>query len=123
MNTMQQYANAKALAPDALLLFRLGDFYELFLDDARTACNLLGLRLTTRDYDGDPVAMAGFPYHQLDGYLAKLIAAGYRAAVCEQITAPPAKPKPALMNSVPPANTDVSPGAPGFDTRRQPTLF
>jgi DNA mismatch repair protein MutS len=85
---MQQYHEAKAAAPDALLLFRMGDFYELFFDDARTAARLLGLSLTSRDKGENPVPMAGFPHHQLDAYLAKIIAAGQRAAICEQVEDP-----------------------------------
>ena len=85
---MKQYHEAKAAAGDALLLFRMGDFYELFFEDAKKAAHLLGLSLTSRDKGPNPVAMAGFPYHQLDGYLAKIINAGMRAAVCEQVEDP-----------------------------------
>ncbi|TWU02387.1 DNA mismatch repair protein MutS [Stieleria varia] len=86
---MKQYHEAKKACGDALLFFRMGDFYELFLDDAKKAAGLLGLTLTSRDKDSDnPTAMAGFPHHQLDGYLRKLIQAGYRAAVCEQVEDP-----------------------------------
>jgi len=85
---MQQYQAAKAACPDALLLFRMGDFYELFHDDARTAARLLNLTLTSRDKGENPIPMAGFPHHQLESYLAKLIAAGCRAAVCEQVEDP-----------------------------------
>ncbi|MFM7070821.1 MAG: DNA mismatch repair protein MutS, partial [Planctomycetota bacterium] len=85
---MQQYHDAKQACGDALLLFRMGDFYELFFEDAKTAARVLGLTLTSRDKGENPVPMAGFPYHQLDGYLAKLIRAGHRAAVCEQVEDP-----------------------------------
>ncbi len=85
---MQQYHEAKAAAGDALLLFRMGDFYELFFDDAKTAARVLGIALTSRDKGENPVPMAGFPYHQLDAYLAKIIAAGHRAAICEQVEDP-----------------------------------
>ena len=85
---MQQYHDAKAAAGDALLLFRMGDFYELFHEDAKTAARVLGLALTSRDKGDNPVPMAGFPYHQLDAYLAKIIAAGHRAAICEQVEDP-----------------------------------
>ncbi len=91
MNTtpmMRQYHEAKQSCPDALLLFRMGDFYELFHDDAKTAARILGLTLTSRDKGENPVPMAGFPYHQLDGYLAKLISHGQRVAVCEQMEDP-----------------------------------
>ena len=86
---MKQYHEAKAACGDALLLFRMGDFYELFLEDAKEAAKVLGLTLTSRDKDSaNPTAMAGFPHHQLDQYLCKLIQAGYRAAVCEQVEDP-----------------------------------
>ena len=85
---MVQYYEAKKVAPDALLLFRMGDFYELFHDDAKTAARTLGLALTSRDKGENPIPMAGFPHHQLDGYLGKLITAGFRAAVCEQVEDP-----------------------------------
>lgn len=85
---MQQYHQAKQTAGDALLLFRMGDFYELFYDDAKIAARALGLSLTSRDKGENPIPMAGFPYHQLDQYLAKIIAAGHRAAICEQIEDP-----------------------------------
>ena len=76
---MQQYHDAKQAAGDAILLFRMGDFYELFHEDAKTAARELGLSLTSRDKGENPIPMAGFPHHQLDQYLAKLIARGFRA--------------------------------------------
>ena len=85
---MQQYHEAKQAAGDALLLFRMGDFYELFFEDAKTAARVLGLSLTSRDKGENPIPMAGFPHHQLDGYLSKIIAAGLRGAVCEQVEDP-----------------------------------
>jgi DNA mismatch repair protein MutS len=85
---MQQYEDAKAVCGDALLLFRMGDFYELFFEDAKAAARALGLTLTSREKGENAVPMAGFPYHQLDSYLGKLIAAGFRAAVCEQVEDP-----------------------------------
>ncbi len=85
---MQQYHQAKAACPDAILLFRMGDFYELFHDDAKAAAKLLGLTLTSRDKSENPIPMAGFPHHQLDSYLAKLVRAGKRVAVCEQVEDP-----------------------------------
>ena len=85
---MQQYMDAKQACGDALLLFRMGDFYELFYEDAKSAARTLGLTLTSRDKGENPIPMAGFPYHQLEGYLGKLIAAGFRAAVCEQVEDP-----------------------------------
>ncbi|MGC8640605.1 MAG: DNA mismatch repair protein MutS [Isosphaeraceae bacterium] len=87
---MQQYRELKARDPDALLLFRMGDFYELFGDDAERASALLGIALTTRDRDkGDQaMPMAGFPHPALETYLAKIVQAGLRAAVCEQLEDP-----------------------------------
>ena len=85
---MQQYHDAKKLCGDALLLFRMGDFYELFHDDAKIAAEAVGLTLTSRDKSDNPVPMAGFPHHQLDGYLAKLIRLGHRVAICDQVEDP-----------------------------------
>ena len=82
---MQQYRELKARDPDALLLFRMGDFYEMFGDDAERASALLGLALTSRDKGEDAVPMAGFPHPALESYLAKIVQAGLRAAVCEQV--------------------------------------
>ncbi|WP_152053968.1 DNA mismatch repair protein MutS [Tautonia marina] len=82
---MQQYRELKARDPDALLLFRMGDFYELFGEDAERASALLGLALTSRDKGADAIPMAGFPHPALESYLAKIVAAGHRAAVCEQV--------------------------------------
>ncbi len=85
---MQQYHDAKELCGDALLFFRMGDFYELFHDDAKIAAEAVGLTLTSRDKSENPVPMAGFPHHQLDGYLAKLIRMGHRVAICDQVEDP-----------------------------------
>ena len=83
---MQQYLALKAQAPDKLLLFRMGDFYELFYDDARKAARLLNITLTRRgESAGAPVVMAGVPYHQLDTYLARLVRLGEPAAIAEQV--------------------------------------
>ena len=79
---MQQYRDAKAKHPDMLLLFRMGDFYELFETDAETAHKVLGLTLTSRDKE---MPMAGFPHHQLEQYLQKLLRLGHRVAVCDQV--------------------------------------
>jgi DNA mismatch repair protein MutS len=84
---MQQYQDAKERHPGMLLFFRMGDFYELFHDDAQTAAQVLGLTLTSRD---KTVPMAGFPHHQLEHYLQKLLHLGYRAAVCDQVEDPAA---------------------------------
>jgi DNA mismatch repair protein MutS len=85
---MRQYDQAKQACGDALLLFRMGDFYELFHDDAKQAAKVLGLTLTSRDKSANAVPMAGFPHHQLDAYMAKLIKRGFRVAVCEQVENP-----------------------------------
>ena len=86
---MQQYDEAKQACGDALLFFRMGDFYELFFEDAKIAARALGLTLTSRDKNSDnPVPMAGFPHHQVEGYLSKLITQGYRVAICEQVEDP-----------------------------------
>ncbi|MDP3870862.1 DNA mismatch repair protein MutS [Phenylobacterium sp.] len=83
---MQQYLRIKADFPATLVLFRMGDFYELFYDDARKAARLLNITLTQRgESAGQPVVMAGVPYHQLDNYLARLIRAGESAAIVEQV--------------------------------------
>src|SRR6266478_9755800 len=85
---MKKYQDAKAACPDALLLFRMGDFYELFHDDAKVAARTLGLALTSRDKGENATPMAGFPYHQLQAYLGKLVAAGLRVAICDQMEDP-----------------------------------
>jgi len=89
---MKQYMEFKAKHPDAILLFRVGDFYETYQDDARKASNILGITLTrnskTKGPDGKPVEMAGFPHHALDTYLPKLVRAGRRVAICDQLEDP-----------------------------------
>jgi len=85
---IRQYHEAKAQAKDALLFFRLGDFYELFYDDARVAAQLLGITLTSRAKGDDRVPMAGVPHHAAKGYVARLVAAGYKVALCDQVEVP-----------------------------------
>ena len=83
---MQQYLRIKADFPDTLVFYRMGDFYELFFDDARKANRLLDITLTSRGQSGgEPIAMAGVPVHSVDGYLAKLIKLGEPVAICEQV--------------------------------------
>ena len=83
---MRQYLRTKAEHDGVLLFYRMGDFYELFYDDARRAAQLLGITLTQRGASaGQPIPMAGVPYHQLDNYLAKLVRLGESAAICEQV--------------------------------------
>ena len=75
---MRQYLEQKAEVGEAILLFRMGDFYETFYDDAKTISRVLGLTLTTRNKNSDePIPLAGVPYHALDTYLARLVRAGY----------------------------------------------
>src|SRR5512142_423566 len=83
---MAQYLRIKADFPDTLVFYRMGDFYELFYDDARKANRLLDITLTARGTSaGEPVAMAGVPVHSVEGYLAKLIRMGEAVAICEQV--------------------------------------
>src|SRR5262245_1668521 len=86
---MAQYLAAKAQHPDALLFFRMGDFYEMFFEDAEKAAAALGIALTKRgQHQGGDIPMAGVPWRQADAYLLKLIRAGFRVAVCEQMEDP-----------------------------------
>lgn len=85
---MRQYYAAKAKYPDAVLLFRVGDFYETFGSDAVTTSRVLGIVLTARNNGGTDVELAGFPHHSVDNYLPKLVRAGYRVAICEQLEKP-----------------------------------
>ncbi|MEZ4951706.1 MAG: DNA mismatch repair protein MutS [Saprospiraceae bacterium] len=85
---MSQYWKVKAKYPDAILLFRVGDFYETFGEDAVTASKVLGIVLTSRNNGGDQTELAGFPHHSMDMYLPKLVRAGYRVAICEQLEKP-----------------------------------
>ena len=89
---MKQFMDLKSKHPDALLLFRVGDFYETYQNDARKAANVLGITLTksskSKGPDGKPLEMAGFPHHALDTYLPKLIRAGERVAICDQLEDP-----------------------------------
>ncbi|MFQ5489013.1 MAG: DNA mismatch repair protein MutS, partial [Gammaproteobacteria bacterium] len=90
---MQQYQRIKGEHPDMLVFYRMGDFYELFYDDARRAAELLDITLTTRGQSaGEPIPMAGVPHHAVDNYLARLVALGESVALCEQV-GDPAKSK------------------------------
>jgi len=90
---MQQYLRIKAEHPDMLVFYRMGDFYELFFDDARKAARLLDITLTARGQSaGEPIPMAGIPYHAADNYLARLVSQGESIAICEQV-GDPAKSK------------------------------
>lgn len=86
---MQQYLEQKRQVGDALLLFRMGDFYETFYDDAKTVARVLGLTLTARNKNtDDPIPLAGVPYHAVDAYVARLVRAGYKVALSEQLEDP-----------------------------------
>ncbi|MDD1655637.1 MAG: DNA mismatch repair protein MutS, partial [Methanomicrobiales archaeon] len=84
---MEQYRSFKAQHPDAILFFRIGDFYETFESDAETVSRELEIVLTARSKDssGHRVPLAGVPYHAAEGYIARLVAKGYRVAVCDQV--------------------------------------
>lgn len=83
---MQQYLGIKAQYPDKLVFYRMGDFYELFFDDAVAAAQLLDITLTTRgQIEGEPIKMAGVPYHAVEQYLARLVKLGKSVAICEQV--------------------------------------
>ncbi|NLV82161.1 MAG: DNA mismatch repair protein MutS [Synergistaceae bacterium] len=89
---LEQYVQCKKQYPDCLLFFRVGDFYEMFFDDAYKASSVLDIVLTSRSKDpNNAIPMAGIPYHAVDSYLGRLIAAGYRVAICEQTTEPDGK--------------------------------
>ena len=86
---MQQYLRIKSEYPDTLLFYRMGDFYELFYDDARRAAELIDITLTARGKSaGAPIPMAGVPYHAAENYLARLVRQGESGAICEQVRDP-----------------------------------
>ena len=97
---MKQYLSIKGEHPDAILFFRMGDFYEMFMDDAVVAAQVLKIALTTRDKGKDnAVPMCGIPYHAAEGYLTKLVQAGHKVAICEQVE-DPAKAKGLVRREV-----------------------
>jgi|GEM_PF-209583 len=104
---LKQFLDLKQKHPDALLLFRTGDFYETYKQDAEKASKILGIILTksykTKDEQGKPLVMAGFPYHALDTYLPKLIRAGEHVAICDQLEAPKQTPKRGITELVSPS--------------------
>ena len=106
---LRQFLDLKQKHPDALLLFRTGDFYDTYKDDAEKASKILGITLTkstkTKDEQGKPLVMAGFPYHALDTYLPKLIRAGQRVAICDQLEAPKQTAKRGITELVTPSAT------------------
>src|SRR5438093_10383465 len=89
---MRQYQQFKAQYPGYILFFRMGDFYEMFWEDAKTAAKTLGVALTSRSRGGleadDAIPMAGVPFHAVEAYLRKMIAAGHKVAICEQMEDP-----------------------------------
>jgi DNA mismatch repair protein MutS len=86
---MKQYLDVKAQFPDTLLLFRMGDFYEIFMEDAETAASVLEIALTSRDRNAEnPIPMCGVPYHAAENYISRLISAGYKVAICDQVEDP-----------------------------------
>ena len=85
---MKQFHKFKQKHPDCILFFRMGDFYETFYEDAKTCSKVLGLTLTSRSKGKNPIPLAGVPYHAVDGYLKKMLQAGYKVAVCEQVEDP-----------------------------------
>src|SRR3954467_6391971 len=87
---MRQYLDAKDQHRDAIVLFRMGDFYEIFYEDALVAARALELTLTSRskDANGGGIPMCGVPYHAIDGYIARLVKRGFRVAICEQVEDP-----------------------------------
>src|SRR4030042_1415104 len=85
---MKQYEGFKRKYPDCVLFFRMGDFYETFYSDAKICSNVCGLALTSRSKGDNPVPLAGVPFHAVDNYLKKMIKAGYKVAVCEQVENP-----------------------------------
>src|SRR5271170_5592184 len=92
---MQQYLRVKAEHPDKLVFYRMGDFYELFFDDALRAAPLLDITLTARGQSaGAPIPMAGVPFHAVDSYLARLVRKGESVAICEQLGDPAASKGP-----------------------------
>jgi len=85
---MKQFHYYKGKYPDAILFFRMGDFYETFYEDAQTCSRVLGLALTSRSKGANPIPLAGVPYHAVDTYMKKMLQAGYKVAVCEQVEDP-----------------------------------
>ena len=102
---MQQYLRIKAQHPDQLVFYRMGDFYELFYDDAKKAAQLLDISLTARGKSaGEPIPMAGIPYHAAEGYVAKIVRAGESVVICEQV-GDPATSKGVRSNAPLPASS------------------
>ena len=116
---IQQYLSIKADHPDMLVFYRMGDFYELFYDDAEKAAQLLDITLTKRGQSaGKPIPMAGVPYHAAEGYLARLVKTGQSVAICEQIGDPTASKGPGSQSYCAlrrPSSDSASPRNQGFN--------
>jgi DNA mismatch repair protein MutS len=82
------YLQYKKKYPECILFFRMGDFYETFYEDAKTCSQVLGMTLTIRNKGDNPILLAGVPYHAVDGYIKKMLQAGYKVALCEQVECP-----------------------------------
>ena len=122
---MKQYQEMKKKHPDAILIFRVGDFYEMFGDDAREASEILGITLTTRaNGRNSRIELSGFPHHALDTYLPKLVRAGHRVAICEQLEDPMMKvSKQKVVEKVEPAtNPTIEASSPKQDAEPKPEL-
>ncbi|MFN3820951.1 MAG: hypothetical protein ACK4OO_01345, partial [bacterium] len=86
---LEQYAEIKKRYPDAVIFYRMGDFYEMFYQDAQLGSQVLGIKLTSRSHGkGGAVPLAGFPHHQIDSYLTRMVGAGYRVVIVEQVEDP-----------------------------------
>src|SRR5690348_471422 len=115
---MQQYHAIKRQHPRALLLFRLGDFYELFFDDAVTASRELQITLTSRNREkGQAVPMCGVPYHAAENYIARLIRAGHKVAICEQMEDPSRTKKLVRREVIRVLTPGTATGSPLLETR------
>lgn len=100
LTAIERLPEIKKENPDCLVLFRIGDFYQLFFDDAKIAAKTLGITLTSRDKASDnPIPMAGFPYHALENYLHKLVRSGYRIAIVEPKDQMAGRPRSANLHS------------------------
>ncbi len=106
---LKQFDELKAKHPDAVLLFRCGDFYESYREDAEACAEILGITLTRRN--GENISMAGFPYHALDTYLPKLIRAGKRVAICDQLEGVKPSKKRSVSELITPNNDTDTEGA------------
>ena len=117
---MKQYFSFKAKYPDAMLLFRVGDFYETYGEDAVKSSEILGIVLTKRSSAiADSVELAGFPHHALDTYLPKLVRAGKRVAICDQLEDPKTTKKLVKRD----ITELVTPAKPAYKPGDNPTLF